>query len=67
MLNKSRIIFNGLFALKINCWQRMSSNQVHIAVCQLNSRENKQENLEIGKQLIHQAKQQQAKVCSTKI
>jgi predicted amidohydrolase len=40
----------------------MSSNIIRIGVCQLNSRDNKEENFQIGKELINQAKKEQAKV-----
>jgi predicted amidohydrolase len=40
----------------------MSSKKIRIGVCQLNSRDNKEENFHIGEKLIQQAKQEQAKV-----
>ena len=43
-------------------YRRMSSGKVRLSVCQLNCRENKEENFRIGKQLIEQAKKEQSKV-----
>lgn len=61
MFNRINIILNPLFKLKIN-YRKMSSNKIRIGLCQLNSQDNKEENLKIGKQLINQAKKEQAKV-----
>ncbi len=43
-------------------FRTMSSKKIRIGVCQLNSRDNKEENFHIGEKLIQQAKQEQAKV-----
>ncbi|CAF1552417.1 unnamed protein product [Rotaria sp. Silwood1] len=40
----------------------MSSKIIRIGVCQLNSNDDKQENFNIGQQLINQAKKEQAKI-----
>ncbi len=61
MFNRIGIFLNNLskFAVKS---RRMSSNKIRIGVCQLNCRDNKEENFQIGEKLINQAKQEQAKV-----
>jgi predicted amidohydrolase len=45
----------------------MSSNIIRIGVCQLNSRDDKNENFQIGEELINKAKKEQAKVSFKKI
>lgn len=41
----------------------MSNKSIRIGLCQLNSRDDKEENFQIGQKLIREAKQQNAKVC----
>ncbi len=61
MFNRIGIVLNRLSKFKIN-YRKMSSNKVRIGVCQLNCRDNKEENFQIGEKLINQAKKEQAKV-----
>ncbi|CAF1441290.1 unnamed protein product [Adineta steineri] len=61
MFNRLRIILSPLFVLKENS-RRMSSKIVRIGVCQLNCRDNKEENFKIGEQLINKAKKEEAKI-----
>lgn len=66
MFNRISIIINCLSKLKLN-YRKMSSNIIRIGVCQLNSRDDKNENFQIGKELINKAKKEQAKVSLKKI
>ncbi len=61
MFNRLGIFVNSLPKLQRN-YLKMSSNIIRIGVCQLNCRDNKEENFQIGKELINQAKKEQAKV-----
>jgi hypothetical protein len=61
MLNRIGVLINPLSKLTIN-YRKMSSNIIRIGVCQLNTRDDKDENFKIGEQLINQAKKEQAKV-----
>ena len=61
MFNRLFPILNHFSKLKIN-YRDMSTKKVRIGVCQLNCRDNKEENFEIGARLIKEAKQDQAKV-----
>ena len=55
------IILSRLTKVSLTCG-RMASGKVRLSVCQVNCRENKEENLRIGKELIEQAKKEQSKV-----
>ena len=61
MFNRFKIFLNPLVKLKVSI-RKMSSTQIRIGVCQLNTRENKEENFQIGQKLIEQAKKEEAKV-----
>ena len=61
MFNRIGILFNHLSRSTLN-YRKMSSQKVRIGVCQLTSRDNKQENFQIGQKLIEQAKKEEAKV-----
>lgn len=61
MFNRVNILLSN--SLKLSLFHRTMSGKVRISVCQLNTRENKNENFQIGKQLIEKAKEEQSKVC----
>lgn len=59
----NRVIFlKNSFSLVESNYRKMSSSITRIGVCQLNTRDSKEENFKIGEQLIKQAKSEQAKV-----
>ena len=62
MYNRMNILLSNLSKVSL-FYRTMSNTKVRISVCQLNCRENKDENFQIGKQLIEKAKEQQFKVC----
>jgi hypothetical protein len=62
MFKRIFIIKNSLFKLNAN-YRNMSNNLIRIGVCQLNSRDDKEENFKIGEKLLNQAKKEEAKVC----
>ncbi len=66
MFNRISIVIHCLSKLKLN-YRKMSSNIIRIGVCQLNSRDDKNENFQIGEELINKAKKEQAKVSFKKI
>ena len=43
--------------------RKMLNKSIRVGLCQLNSRDDKEENFQIGQKLIREAKQQDAKVC----
>ncbi|UJR34883.1 hypothetical protein I4U23_027661 [Adineta vaga] len=61
MFNKIRVKFNWFIKTKI-LYQEMSTKTIRIGLCQLNSRDDKEENFRIGQKLINEAKEQNAKI-----
>jgi hypothetical protein len=61
MFNRFRLLLTCALSFRKD-YRQMSEKIVRIGVCQLNSRDDKEENLRIGEKLINQAKKEQAKV-----
>ena len=62
MFNRIIGLTKNFSIIKLNYQKMSSKNIVRISLCQLNSRDNKNENFKIGEKLIHQAKNEQAQV-----